>query len=219
MAKRSQRFGARNSDGARSLEWVVAWRTDTSTVHIATRTRGGTMRASLHATGRCHLGLPDPKYLRGGGGPPRLTETWKINPASGHEFPFAVFVPEPELRHTELTRYRRKSTVWIQAPRGQGIEVAIFLIRAEGDLADNLFAAGWAAQIVDAQLPDGRRLLVVARHSTLPGEWLPELAATKNAVRGAMAVRSDQTHGAGMLLVAGPNDRGTRTFVEVSVPG
>lgn len=146
-----------------------------------------------------------------------MAETWIINPASSHEFPFAVVVPEPELRHTEQARRREKGTIWIQAPRGQGIEVAIFLIRAEGDLSDRLFAAGWAAHIVDAQLPDGRRLLVVARHSTLPAEWLPELAATKSTVRSTMTAQATQVHDASMLLVSGPNGRGTRTFVELAV--
>ena len=216
MKKRSQRFGVRNSGGARSFEWIVIWSTDESDVYLLTRTPGGMMKASLQGTGQCHVRAPDPLYWRSAGEAPGFLDDWSISPASKYEFPFAVVIPEPELCPGEWTEHRDKGTVWIQAPDGQGTEVGIFLVRAEGDLSETLFAAGWNTHIVDAQLPDKRRLLVVARHSRVPVEWIRELAAVKNSARANLNESSISAHHSRMLLFAGPDPQGTRRFVEVA---
>jgi hypothetical protein len=217
MAIRTVRFGVRNTQDARSSEWVVMWKTNTSDVYLATRTLGKSMKASLHASGRCHVRPPDQKSWLGSAAPPDFLDTWDIDTASDYKFPFSVVVPEPELRISDWAQHRNKGTVWIDAPRGEGIEIAVMLARATGDLTDKLNSAGWYVHLVDVVLPDGRRLLVVAGHTTVPPDKLAELNKAKQAVRAAMAKNSISIRNARMLLLAGPNELGTRKFVEAAV--
>jgi hypothetical protein len=217
MAMRSQRFGVRNTTGARSSEWAVLWKPNASDVYLATRTLGGSMKASLHASGRCHVRAPDPLKWRGTGEPPRFLDTWQIDVASTYQFPFSVVIPEQELRSGDWAMHRDKGTVWLEAIEGQGVEVGIFLLRADGDLSPGLTSAGWHTTIVDALLPDGRRLLVAAGSAMVPAEKLAELE-TARAKAQAILARSGATVGnPRMLLLAGPNEHGTRKFVEAAV--
>jgi hypothetical protein len=87
MAMLSQRFGVRNNAGARSSEWVVMWKPNTSDVYLVTRTLGGALKASLHASGRCHIRAPDPQRWRGNGQPPRFLDGWQIDVASNCQLP------------------------------------------------------------------------------------------------------------------------------------
>jgi hypothetical protein len=66
-------------------------------------------------------------------------------------------------------------------------------------------------------LPDGRRLLVVAGHSTVPPDKLAELNAARLAVQAAIAKNSLSLRNPRMLLFVGPNELGTRKFVEAAV--
>jgi hypothetical protein len=99
------------------------------------------------------------------------------------------------------------------------VEIAIFLVRAIGDLSASLAAAGWATTIVDAPLPDGRRLLVTAGVSAVPVEKLAELETTKAAAQAAMARNAEPVQNPRMVLLAGPNELGVRKFVEAAVLG
>lgn len=213
----SQRFGVRNATGARSSEWVIMWKPNTADVYLATRTLGGLMKVSFHASGRCHVRVPSPQGWRGVGGTPAFLDAWNIDTASNYQFPFSVIVPEQELRCAEWAQHRDKGTVWVQTAAGQGVEVAVFLVRAAGDLSASLAAAGWHTQIVDAMLPDGRRLLVAAGNATVSIERLAELEAMKAAARAIMEREGSQARNPRLLLVAGANEEGTRKFVEAAV--
>jgi hypothetical protein len=142
MAKCSQRFGVRNSAGARSSEWVVTWHTNTSDVYLATRSLGGSLKASLHESGRCHVRAPDPRFWLGTSSAPLFYDKWQIDVGSNSQFPFAVVIPESELRLGEWAKYRDKDTLWINAPQGTVIRVGVMLVRADGDLSPNISAAG-----------------------------------------------------------------------------
>jgi hypothetical protein len=217
MAMRSQRFGVRNATGARSSEWVAMWKTNTSDVYLATRTLGRSMKASFHESGRCHVRAPGPQGWRGVGEPPFFLEEWSIDPASSYAFPFSIVIPEQELRSADWPQHKDKGTVWVEAQPGRGVEVAIFLVRALGDLSANLRAAGWHTGIADALLPDGRRLLVVAGHGTVPTEKLAELKVTKAATRASLEREATPARNPRLVLVAGANEQGTRKFVEAAV--
>lgn len=217
MALRSQRFGVRNAVGGRSSEWVVMWKTNSSDVYLVTRTLGGSMKASLHASGRCHVRAPDSEKWRGQGEPPRFLEVWEIDVDSQYQFPFAVVVPEQELRVAEWAKYRDKGTIWIDAPVDKGVEVAIFLVRAEGDLSTNLNSAGWHTIIVDAALPDGRRLLVAVGDATITDVKLAELEQIRLVAKRALATSNEPVGNPRILMLAGANEQGTRKFVEVAV--
>ena len=217
MAMLSQRFGVRNSDGARSSEWIVMWKPNASDVYLATRTLGGSMKVSLHASGRCHVRAPDPQYWRGTGDPPRFLDEWHIDVAANYQFPFSVVIPEQELRRGEWATHRDKGTVWIDAARSKGVEIAIFLVRAIGDLSPGLTAAGWFTTVVDAQLPDGRRLLIAAGASAVPPEKLAELETARATAQAAIAGKRETVRNPRMVLLSGPNEQGVRKFVEAAV--
>jgi hypothetical protein len=142
----------------------------------------------------------------------------QIDVGSNSQFPFAVVIPESELRLGEWAKYRDKDTIWINAPEGTVIRVGVMLVRADGDLSANISAAGWSTSIADAPLPDGRRLLVTA--AALPGAYLAERLADLAAAKAtALAVASRSSTPIGqvrMLLFAGSNEQGTRTFVEAA---
>ena len=217
MALRSKRFGVHNHDGARSSEWVVMWKTNTSDVYLATRTLGGSMKASLHESGRCHVRAPDPRKWRGVGEPPRFLDVWNIDVSANYQLPFAVVIPEQELRHGEWAQHRDKGTIWIEASPGRGVEIALFLVRAGGDLSSNLEESGWHTVIVNASVPDGRRLLVVAGEATVPHAKLSELDSVRLTARAALANSAGVVRNPRMLLLSGPNQQGTRKFVEAAL--
>ena len=192
------------------------WKTNTSDVYLVTRTMGRSMKVSLHESGHCHVRAPDPKGWTGNGDPPYFLDKWIIDTASQYQWPFSVVVPEQELRHGEWFEHRDRGTIWLEATKGQVIEVALFLIRAAGDQSAGLRAAGWNAGVVDALLPDGRRLLVVAANTTVLPEKLAELKAIKASVK-AMAERAHEPmKNPRVVLLAGPDSQGTRKFVEAA---
>ena len=217
MALRSQRFGVRNHNGARSSEWVVIWKTNTSDVYLATRTLGGIMKASLHETGHCHVRAPDPQKWRGVGDQPRFLDVWNIDVSANYQFPFAVVIPEQELRHGEWAQHHDKGTIWIEAAPGRGVEIAKFLVRANGDLSYSPEASGWSTMIVDAWVPDGRRLIVVAGDAAIPDTKLSELESVRLTARATLENSSTVVRNPRILLLSGPNEEGTRKFVEAAV--
>lgn len=212
-----QRFGVKNLEGARSSEWVVVWDTAAGDVYLLARTLGGAMKVSLHASGRCHVRAPEPRHWRGIGPPPAFLDTWDIDPASGYAFPFAVVFPEQELRVADWGQHRDKGTVWIEVPRGKGVEVAVFLVRASGDVSRGLVESGWKVLIVDALLGGERRLIVAGGYATVPDKKLAELDAVKAVARTSIANMAAPVRNSRMLLLAGANEGGTRKFVEAAV--
>lgn len=219
MATKTQRFGIRRTDGARSSEWVVMWKPSAGDVYVATRTLGGTLKASFHTSGRCHVRAPDTTGWQGDGTPPQFLDAWEIDPDSNYTFPFSIVVPCKELRAGPWPKYRDKGTIWLTAPPDKGVEIGFFFVRALGDLTQNLRAAGWAQTIIDASLPDGRRLLVVAGTATVPKEKEAELDALRQAAKAAIANVSIPPANPRLLLLAGPNEQGVRKFVEAAAHG
>ena len=156
-----QRFAAGDRNGSRSSEWVVVWGSRASDVYLATRTLGGLMKTSIHESGRCHIRAPDASKWRSPGPAPRFLDRWSIDPAAAFSYPCGVIIPETELRTGNWKKHKDKGTIWLPVKAREAIEVAILLVRTEGDCSSLLAAGGWSAPIVDSQLPDGRRLLVV----------------------------------------------------------
>ena len=214
---RSQRFGVRNSQGAHSSEWMVMWKTNTSDVYLATRTLGGMMKVSLHASGRCHIRAADREHWKGPGKPPEFLDAWQINIASPFEYPFAVIFPEQELREGDWEKHRDKGTMWIQAMPGKAIEVALFLVRVTEDISTALEAAGWRILLVDALLPDARRLLVAAAHANPPEEKLAEIDRLKHSAQIVISQLAEPVANPRILLLTSATQHGTRKFVETAV--
>jgi len=175
------------------------------------------MKASLHESGRCHVRAPDPRKWRGVGEPPQFLDVWNIDVNANYQFPFSVVIFEQELRHGEWAQHRDKGTIWIEASPGRGVEIALFLVRASGDLSSSLMASGWHTVIADALIPDGRRLLVVAGEATIPHAKLSELDAVRLSTRAVLASSTTVFRNPRMLLLSGPNEEGVRKFVEAAV--
>lgn len=193
------------------------WKSNTSDVYVATRTLGGSMKVSLHASGRCHIRAPDPQQWRGNGEPPRFLDVWAVDVSAQYVFPFSVVFPEQELRSANWAAHRDKGTVWVTAEHGKGVEIGIFLMRVTGDVTAGLNAAGWLRTIVDAPLPDGRRLIVAAGEVTLPASKLTELEAIQTTAQDAIARSRRTPDNPRMVLLAGPNEHRVRKFVEAAV--
>jgi len=172
MANRSQRFGAVRPDGARSGEWVVAWKDTSSDVYIFHRSIGRSTRASIHQSGRCNVHWSSSEQ-QVSPGTPRFLDTWLIDPSAPYAYPFAVVFPGSELRGGEWRQHRDRGTVWLHVDDGDTIQVGIFLIRSEEDQSNALAAAGWHTTLVHERLTDGRRLLVVAGRAP-PMPWFKD---------------------------------------------
>lgn len=217
MALRTQRFGVRNAIGARSSEWVVMWKTNTSDVYLASRTLGGIMKASFHQSGRCHVRSPDAKFWHSEGTPPAFLFAWNIDPLANYNFPFSLVIPEQELRIAEWAIQKDKGTIWIQASPNKGVEIAIFLVRTSDEVSHSLRAKGWHTCIVDALLPDGRKLIVVAGEAVIPQDRLNELETTKIELRRFNQQTISSTSNLRLVLLTDTNSQGTRSFVEAAV--
>jgi hypothetical protein len=173
------------------------------------------MKASIHESGRCHVRAPDPSQWRSPGPAPRFLDEWSIDPKAAFSHLFGVIIPEPELRRGDWKTHKEKGTVWLPVSSGEGIEIALFLVRAEGDCGQALVASGWHPTIVDATLPDGRRLLVVAGKSMAHAERAEELEALRLTMGTLFAAHSAPIVNPRVLLTA-VDGRGTRRFVEVA---
>ena len=191
------------------------WKPNTSDVYVATRTLGGILKASIHESGRCHVRAPDPSLWRSPGAPPRYLDTWHICPQATYAFPFGIIIPEQELRAGEWAKHRDRGTIWLPTTVGQGIEIAIFLIRTPSDQSESLASAGWHTTLVNASLPDGRILLVVAGNTTAHLDRKAELDEIKAGARALISTASVAPANPRLLLFA-TNESGTRRFIEVA---
>ena len=179
------------------------------------RTMAGALKASIHERGQCHVRGPDAKNWKLPGQPPKFLDVWSINPQANYEFPFGVIVPESELRGGEWARHRDKGTVWLPAAKGEGVEIAIFLIRSALDQSSALAAAGWHTTIVNASLPDGRRLLVVAGKSLAHEAGKEDIDGFRSRARPFIeAAETPFKNPRGILFAS--DKLGTRRFVEIA---
>jgi hypothetical protein len=143
--------------------------------------------SSIHEGGRCRVRAPDPRHWLSPGNPPRFLDVWSIDPNANYSFPFAVVIPQPQLRTGEWAQHRDNGTIWLPVATGEGVEVAIFFIRTAEDQSNALAAAGWHMMIVNTFLPDGRQLLVVAGKSLAHLERQAELEGIRNRVHPFLA--------------------------------
>ena len=191
------------------------WKTASSDVYLATRTLGGALKASIHQGGQCHVRAPDPQHWKSPGPPPRFLDVWSINPQANYEFPFGVIIPETELRAGEWARHREKGTIWLPVGKGEGVEVAVFLVRSAADQSNALAAAGWHTTIVDTSLSDGRRLLVVAGKSLAHRTGQKDIDDFRRRARPLIDTAATPFKNPRGLLFA-TDKVGTRRFVEVA---
>jgi len=194
------------------------WKRDQSDVYLATRTLGGAMKASIHASGTCHIRAPAKEYWRSPGEAPRYLETWQVNTGAQLTCPFGVIIPESELRVAGWPPASKKPTIWIPLSLGQAIEVSVFLVRLkEGEAGLPIVVAGTVATIADAPLPDGRRLLVVARPFIMNQQAREELERVKATGRLHLGEPRSAPWNPRILATTAGNEHGTRHFIEASL--
>jgi hypothetical protein len=143
------RFGIGTAPGRRSSEWLVMWKPRSSDVYLASRTLGGVLKASIHESGKCHIRAPNPSAWVSPGSPPPFVDKWTIEPRAAYAFPFAVIVPELELRQGEWKQHRDKGTFWLNVEKGKTKEVARFLVREQSDQRNALAQVGWKEFLLD----------------------------------------------------------------------
>jgi hypothetical protein len=195
---------------------MVAWKEKTADVYVVTRSLGDRMKASIHETGRCHVRLTDPESWRSPGSPPRFLDVWAIDPATLVSYPFGICIPESELRVGDWQQHRDRGTVWLPAWKGFSTEIAVFLARSLEDPRPSLTAAGWEYVLVDAPLPDGRRLLVVAGWSADQVVGSQDIVSFRAQAAPLVASAAQPSSNLRGVLLA-TDEKGTRRFVEVAV--
>jgi hypothetical protein len=175
-----------------------------------TRTLGASLKASLHHSGECHIRAPDATKWRGKGVAPKYLDEWKIDTASAYEFPFGILIPNSELRAGPWAAHRDNGTLWLK-PGPQATEIAFFLTRITPLSYDRLRVQGWDTVLTDAQLPDGRRLLIVAGNGTISDGTRRQIEQAREHVASVSAELANPR-----LLAYAANDAGTRRFIEVA---
>jgi len=214
MATCTRRFAVGDPTGRRSSEWMIAWKANTSDVYLTARSFDGKIKASIHASGRCHVRAPGPEHWKSPGSPPRLLEEWIIDTSAPLARPFGVIIPEPELRAGAWRQHRDRGTVWLPAREGFSTEIAVFLVRSQEDPLPALDAAGWGI-IVDAAMPDGRRLFVVHGWSTAHIAGQGDIDRFRAQAAPLLSAADPPLQNPRGVLVA-VDDAGTRRFVEVA---
>lgn len=215
MSTSSQRFAVGQPGGARSMEWVVMWKTARSDVYIAARTLGGALKASVHESGQCHVRAPNSIRHGSPNASSHFLDVWSINPQAAYEFPFGIIIPEAQLRGGEWVQLRDKGTIWLPVAKNEGVEVAVFLIRSAADQSDALAAAGWHTIIVNTSLSDGRRLLVVAGKSMAHQTGQKDIDDYRAFAHRLIDTTTTPFRNPRGLLFA-TDKSGTRRFVEVA---
>jgi hypothetical protein len=107
------RFGVGNPQGKHSLVWKVWASRNTADVYVTTRAMSGRMKASIHASGRRHVGLTS-EYAQDNSA--RHFHRW----LGGYELKrnatieFYILIPTDDLRFFPLSdRDLKKNVVWL----------------------------------------------------------------------------------------------------------
>ena len=142
-------------------------------------------------------------------------DKWSIDPTSDCQYPFGIIIPESELRVADWPRYRDRGTIWLPVTKGNSLTVAVFLTRRHGDYKHSLPAAGWQTTLVDALLPDGRRLLVVSGMSQAHVEKQADIEKWRTMARAINDALPTPFENARIVIGAGADEQ-TRHFVEIA---
>jgi hypothetical protein len=179
------RFGVGDPQGKHSLVWKIWTSRNTPDVYVTSRSMGGRMKASIHASGQRHVGITS-EYAHDKS--TRHYDRW----LGGHELKkgvtieFHISIPTAELRSFPLsTRDLRKNVVWLPpAPESQEVVITLLFLAPEeqatppsGDDEMRLIASG--------TLADLRQVWLVAANR--PYEPVPNQAEVFQTIREQMA--------------------------------
>lgn len=213
------RFGIGSPAGPRSSEWVVLVPSKTSDVYIASRSFDGTWKASIHASGLCHVRCPSGRWL----GPqtaPKFLQTWQIDVQAPLVHAFSVVIPVAELTAGPWAPRRQRPVVWIPAAAADRIaEVALLLSKTGGRPLRPPAETGWHTTLLESQLSDGRRLHLLAGDYPTTHDWLAGQERDRNRALSLLPSKPEAfERGTRRLLFLGVRNTPdqTRFFIELS---
>ena len=140
MAKRSLRFGINDGNGRRAATWKLWTETSggNSEIYLANRSLGGTLKASLHQSGKWHIAFTKQifdNYVKGAKTKfkDRFIEKWPKPPeiAPGITLAFRIVTPYSAVTNsTEIGKY--KGVKWLpNAPESKATEIDILITKPE----------------------------------------------------------------------------------------
>src|SRR5262245_31477213 len=128
MNRQKIRWAIGSSDGPRSTTWVL-WENKKGDIYVATRSLGGTIKASFHRDGKCHFGFTseyEATASRRFGVSKRLFEKWQL-PDDPVVRVLQILVPHSELR-AFADRHPTDDVTWLPMPsEGSMGVVSIFI--------------------------------------------------------------------------------------------
>src|SRR5215510_3988745 len=134
MSRQKIRWAIGSSDGPRSTTWVL-WENKKGDIYVATRSLGGTIKASFHRDGNCHVGFTSEYKAtasRRFGVSKRLWEKWRL-PDDPVVRVLQILIPHSELR-VFADRNPTADVTWLSLPSAGSIsEVWIFISKAGND--------------------------------------------------------------------------------------
>lgn len=178
MAQRSLRFGIQDGAGCRAATWKV-WTElagGKADVYLACRALGGTLKASLHESGRWHIAYSPAtfeQYVAGAipNANDRFIEKWPRPPeiAPGVTLAFRIVTPWSATTHNTPENIC-KELVWIpNAPAGEATEIDVFLISAQTLVTDWPGKRGMGTSLIGSfQLESGESVWIVYRTVPMP---------------------------------------------------
>ncbi|MEQ8765160.1 MAG: hypothetical protein RL885_14600 [Planctomycetota bacterium] len=223
MPEKSIRFAVRNKKAHRAATWKLVTRTGRgkNDVYLLCRSLGGALKASLHESGRWHVG-----FLRGfvdenfEDGHPKhndpYIEKWPQPSATepGVTLAYRVLVPSSGVR-IPITDDLPASIGWIPAaPKGKATEILIILTRKGTKVTDWPTPTGMGTELVgQMDLDNGDTAWVVHHVVDVPDLRLP--SGTPSWFKGCS--REDLSGGNLRAVLFGNADDGSRFMVDCAV--
>ncbi len=139
MAQRALRFGIRDDTGRRAATWKL-WTEPSggrSDIYLASRSLGGSLKASLHQSGKWHYAYSPATFERRVRNAlprqdTRFIETWQRPPeiGPGTTLAFRILTPASAVVTTPVSGSHRTGMIWLpNAPPNSATEIDIFIVR------------------------------------------------------------------------------------------
>jgi hypothetical protein len=165
------RFGVGIPEAKHSMVWKVWASKRASDLYITARAMGGSMKASIHASGQRHVGLTE-QYVTNAIGRgdwrsgSRHYDLWEggYQLETGASLEFLIRFPTAHLRQFPLRNSDLTNVVWLPAaPIGEMVEIALLYFLP--DLRPEFRSESGRTRIVyKGMLADSRQVWLVARN-------------------------------------------------------
>ncbi len=224
MGRFKCRFAVGSPTGLRSGAFTV-W-TSRNDIYIAGRNIGGSMKTSLHESGKRHSGLTstffqEPGTLEMWGLANRHADEWiggyQISETTTLEF--AIAFPKSDLRLFSDPKLNPNKIKWLpEPPQGCHLEVALLIETEPSDTEEWPGKTIMGTQFLDSYvLPDGRILWLV--YHSIPESPTPKSIheELKLVIKKSMQANPNMQFTGGHRLIVGQiSDDGVRCYVDLA---